>query len=315
VVRRRLILWGAAAAVALVAAAAIYVLVRDERGDASGRPVGADGFAAQLSVSPRNQLFGQQLVARMDLLVDREVLDPDRVSLSTEFDPFTPAGETRRSRSDYDRFTRLRWDFPLECLVPNCVPETLTKEFDLGSTVVRHRGQPIGIVEWPSVTIASRVGDFEQAQQAGRGPQQQQNVDLLWRATLRLRQATYTVDPTVLTAGLTGFALLLLVSSLYFLQVAFPSAPLGFRRLRRVKLTPLERALAVLERAHERGIEREQRLALDELARELRTGGRSDLASDARQLAWEESVPDADRTATLSDHVRDVIAGRSNGNA
>jgi hypothetical protein len=254
-------------------------------------------------------------VARLDLLVDRELLEPDELSLSAEFDPFTPAGETRRAREDFDRFTRMHWEFPLECLVPNCVPETLTKEFDLGSTVVRHRGQPIGIVEWPSVTIASRVGDFEQAQQAGRGPQQQQNVDLLWRATLRVRPASFSVDPTALTAALAGLALLLLVAALWFLQVAFPAAPLGFRRLRRVRLTPLERALAVLERAHARGVEREQRLALDELAKELRSGGQAELASSARRLAWEESVPDAGRTATLSDHVRDVIAGRRNGSA
>lgn len=313
--RRRVVFWGGVAVAVAAAAAAIVLLVRDERGEAVGRPVGADGYAAQVTVTPRSQLFGQALVARLDLLVDREVLDPERVTVSAEFDPFTPSGNTRRTATHYDRFSRIRIDFPLECLVPNCVPETLTKEFDLGSTVVRHRGQPIGLVEWPSVTIASRVGDFEQAQTAGRGPQQQQNVDLLWRATLRLRQPTYTVDPTVLATAFSGAALVLLASSLYLLQVAFPQAPLGFRRLRRVKLTPLERALAVLERAHEQGVEREQRLALDKLAHELRRGGQADLASSARALAWEESVPDADRTSTLSERVRHVIAGRRNGSA
>jgi hypothetical protein len=80
-------------------------------------------------------------------------------------------------------------------------------------------------------------------------------------------------------------------------------------------MTPLERALAVLERAHEQGIEREQRLALDKLAHELRTGGQQELAGRARELAWEQDVPDAARTAPFSEHVRDVIAGRSNGHA
>ena len=106
---------------------------------------------------------------------------------------------------------------------------------------------------------------------------------------------------------------MLLVATLYFVQRAFPSAPLGFRRLRRVKLTPLERALAVLERAHAEGVEREQRLALDQLSHELRTGGLQELDGTARSLSWEQSVPDADRTSTLTDRVRQVIAGRTNG--
>ena len=114
-------------------------------------------------------------------------------------------------------------------------------------------------------------------------------------------------------AVLVGLAFLLLLVSLSFVQRAFPSAPLGFRLLRRVKLTPLERAIAVLERAQKQGIEREQRLALDRLARELRTGGQHELAGTARELAWTADVPGPDRTATLSEQVRAVIAGRTNG--
>ena len=294
------------------AAAALALLVRDEKPAPVGLPVGSDGYAARASFSPRSQLFGQPVVARVELLLDRAVIDPSRVAVVTRFDPFTPAGETRETRTDYDRYTRLRFEYALDCLVTNCVPETLTKDIQPAAAVIRHAGQPIGVVEWPTVTIGSRVGDF--AAQPNN-PSQQPSLEVPWRATLRIRPPTFSLDPALMTTLLAAFALVLLGGSLYFVQVAFPGAPIGFRRLRRVRLTPIERALAVLERAHAQGIEREQRLALDRLAHELRTGGQVELAGTARRLAWEPPVPDAERTATLSGRVRSVIDGRSNGGA
>jgi hypothetical protein len=300
-----------ALAVAVIGGAlALALLVRDEKPSGAGFPVGDDGIAAHSSLSDRTELFGSPLRARLDLLVDREVLDPDKVRVDAKFTPFDKVDEPTTTRTDYDRYTRLRYVYELECLKTVCVPETLTKPLDLPDTVVRHDGVPVEVVKWPSVTIASR---YEEPTVDRNDPTAQPRFDLPWRATLRLQAATYRVDPTTITVLFVGLALVLLVASLYFVQRAFPGVPLGFHRLRRVKLTPLERALVVLERAHEQGIEREQRLALDKLAHELSSGGQSTLAGDARRLAWEEDVPDAERTATLSGQVRDVIAGRTNG--
>jgi hypothetical protein len=310
VVKRRLPFFAVLAAVVVGAAVAVALLVRDERAPSLGLPVGDDGIAARSSVSGRSLLFGEQLIARLELLVDREILDPDRVTVDAEFDPFSPSGKPFESRTDYDRFTSMRFEYPIECLTTACVPETVTKLYDLPSVTVRHERVPVEIVEWPRLTINSRVGE---PTVEANNPTAQPGFDLPWRANLRVQPATYRVDPTLLTALFAGVALLLLVATLYFAQRAFPGAPLGFRRLRRVKLTPLERALVVLERAHEQGIEREQRLALDQLAHELRTGGQQELAGTARELAWEQSVPDSDRTSTLTDRVRAVIAGRTNG--
>ncbi len=291
---------------------ALTLLVRDEKPTGAGFPVGDDGIAARTSLSARTELFGSPLGTRLDLLVDREVLDPDKVAVDAKFRPFDAVGQPTVTRTDYDRYTRLRYDYQLECLKTVCVPETLTKILDLPDVVVRHEGVPVEVVKWPAVTIASRYAEPEVDR---NDPTAQPNFNLPWRATLRVRPATYRVDPTMVTVLFVGLALVLLVASLFFVQKAFPGVPLGLHRLRRVKLTPIERALVVLERAHEQGIEREQRLALDRLAHELRTGGQSELAGDARRLAWEQDVPDADRTATLSDQVRDVIAGRTNGSS
>jgi hypothetical protein len=310
VVTRRLPFLAVLVAVVVGAVVAVALLVRDERAPSLGLPVGDDGIAARSSVSGRTLLFGEQLIARLELLVDREVLDPDNVTVDAEFEPFTPTARPVESRTDHDRFTSMRFDYAIECLTFACVPETVTKLYDLPSTTVRHEGVPVEVVEWPQLTINSRVGE---PTVDAANPTAQPGFDLPWRANLRVQSATYRVDPTLLTALFAGLALVLLVATLYFAQRAFPGAPLGFRRLRRVKLTPLERALLVLERAHAQGIEREQRLALDQLAHELRTGGQQELAGTARELAWEQSVPDSDRTSTLKDRVRDVITGRTNG--
>ena len=306
---RRLPFVLALAAVVVGAAVALALLLRDEHAPTIGLPVGDDGIAARASLGSRSQLFGQLLTARLDLLVDREVLDPAKITVDALFDPFSTNGAPVTSRRDYDRFTRLRYEYRLDCVTTDCVPEGARKDFDLPSAPVRHEGVPVEVVEWPRVTIASRYREPE----TDVGMRFQGSVDLPWRANVRVRPASYSVDPTLLTAALAGLAVLLLFVSLFFVQRAFPSAPFGFRRLRRMRLTPLERAIAVLERAQKQGIEREQRLALDRLARELRTGGQHELAGDARELAWTADVPGPDRTARLSEQVRAVIAGGTNG--
>lgn len=307
--RRRLPVVLALAAVVVGAVVALALVLRDEHAPTVGLPVGDDGIAARASLGSRTQLFGQLLTARLDLLVDRDVLDPDKISVDARFDPFTMNGAPVTSRRDYHRFTRLRYEYRLDCVTTDCVPEGARKDFELPSAPVRHADRRVEVAEWPSVTIVSRYREPE----TNLGMRFQGSVDLPWRANVRIRPASYSVDPTLLTAALAGLAVLLLLVSLFFLQRAFPSAPFGFSRLRRTKLTPLERAIAVLERAQGQGIEREQRLALDRLARELRTGGQHELAGDARELAWKADVPGPDRTARLSEQVRAVIAGGTNG--
>jgi hypothetical protein len=297
------------AAVVVGAVLALALLLHDERAPTIGLPVGNDGIAARASLGSRAQLFGQLLAVRLELLLDREVLDPDKITVDTRFDPFEAHGAPVTSRRDYDRFTRLRYEYRLDCVTTICVPEGAREDFDLPSALVRHEGRQVEIVEWPRVTIASRYREPE----TDLGMRFQGSVDLPWRANARVRPASYSVDPTLLMTALAGLALLLILVSLFFVQRAFPGAPFAFHRLRRMKLTPLERAIAVLERAQKQGIEREQRLALDRLARELRTGGQHELAGTARELAWTADVPGPDRTAALSEQVRAVIAGRTNG--
>jgi hypothetical protein len=291
------------------AVGALALLVRDEA-EPPGLPVGDDGIAARTSLSDRSQLFGEQLVARLDLLVDRKVLDPDHVAVDARFAPFTSGGSAVVTRVDHGRFTSLRFEYRLDCLAAACVPETLTQSFALPELRVRHEGSLVEVAQWPRVTIGSRIGEPADDGNEGRF---RSRSDIAWRANLDLAEPTYRVDTTLLTSLLVSGAAALLLASVLLLLHAFPVARLGLHRLRGDRTTPLERALRVLERAHAQGLEREQRLALDRLAQELRTGGQHALAGTARELAWEQRIPDSGRTAPLSERVRDVIAGSTNG--
>jgi hypothetical protein len=79
------------------------------------------------------------------------------------------------------------------------------------------------------------------------------------------------------------------------------------------ELTPIERALILLERARERGGVPDQRKALENLACELRRTGDADLAGSATELAWAEPPPAADRTGALAAAVKRRIDDAQNG--
>jgi hypothetical protein len=78
-------------------------------------------------------------------------------------------------------------------------------------------------------------------------------------------------------------------------------------------LSPLERALHLLERARERGAVPEQRKALENLAGELRRTGERELALSASVLAWAERPPGTDATGALAAAVQRRIAKGVNG--
>jgi hypothetical protein len=79
------------------------------------------------------------------------------------------------------------------------------------------------------------------------------------------------------------------------------------------QMTPLERALLLLDRARERGGIADQRKALENLAGVLRRQGEPELAGSATALAWAERPPSADATGALAAAVQQRIDDSGNG--
>jgi hypothetical protein len=298
VIGRRRLLGGVAALV--LAVAVVALLLRVTRPAPEAMPASAGGIAVRGALAPRSYLFGDSMVARLEILVDRAVFDPDRISIDTRFAPFSVVGAPRRERHDFPDLTRIRYAFELECLALECVPESIERPIQFAPAVVSHDRTQIEQFVWPGFPIVARVRETSISAIPGSD----------WRASSAVLPPAYRLHPTLLAAGLAGAAIALVILAAA-LTVA-GSAGLA-RRWRRLRLTPLEHALAGLERANAAGVEADQRLALDRLADELRTRGAGDLALTARRLAWAEDVPAVERTEPLSAGVRALLNGRTNG--
>jgi hypothetical protein len=291
---------GALLAVA-VGVVVLALVFRAARPSPEPMPASADGMAVRATYTPKSYLFGDQMRARLEILVDRNVFDPGKIDVDAQFAPFAIAGgEPRRERRDFGDLTRFRYEYVLECLTIDCVPESVERPIQFAPAVVSHDKTQIEQASWQGFPIVARVRETSITAVPGSD----------WRASPVVRPAEYRLHPTLLVGllGVGGLALLALAA----LFAVMGSTGLS-RRWRRLRLTPLERALAGLERANVAGVEYDQRLALDRLADELRTRGAGDLSVTARRLAWAEDVPAAERTAPLSDGVRELLHGRTNG--
>lgn len=288
---------------------------------AVGCSVGADdelvlpdgrAIATGRSIAPTTHLFADPVAARLEIVVDRTLLDPERIDLEATFGPYEQVGEAELVRKDFRQYTRLRYEFTLRCLTLACVPEEVQAEVGPGGARGEHRtfrlaparilyDDPSGdlppvlrSVAWPPLTSVSRL-----------------SVALVqsefpFRATpTALPAASYRVSPPLLAGALVLAALAFLV---------LPTR-LGLRWWRRRhppaveeaehERTPLERAILLVEWANERPDARDRRKALEQLADELEQGGETKLAEEAGALAWSRVAPSSEAASALIGRVRE----------
>jgi len=298
---------------AFLALAAVLLAGCSGEGDQAAPPPGKD-FAASRSLTPTAHLFGEFVHARVDVIVDREKLDPDRVRTTLDFLPYRIQSGVERSREDFPRFTRLRWEATLRCLTIACVPSRLqsvlgdqegrgerrTYRFKPAQVVYDDpktgKVRPLRKVFWPPLDAISRLSPDEQEipSYASLGPGGE------FSATLApVAEPTYRV-PSWLLGGA------LLVAALALLAFPVTLVVREFRRRRPApeseqRLSPLELAVLRVERVRDHGDAEEQREALEALAHELDGDGR---AARVRALAWRAETPAAADTTALIAELR-----------
>jgi hypothetical protein len=306
----------------LVAVVLVAVLSGDSgpsapRSIADGRPL-----AATATIFPQSHLFGDRVHVRIDAVVDRSRLDPDRLLLETGWSPYQSAVPPIRTRKDVGRFTRLHWSYELYCVVLDCTPQAGSiRRTSFEPTTLRYRGKtthgappsPV-IISWPTISAVSRLDPIDLERRAiihrtGASQQLRATLEVPWRRnSASLVAATYRVQPvTVFWVGIAG-ALLLVAAAGLLLRPYLPDL-----RRRRAGPSPLERALAAVEQTRAKGDLAAERKALELLSAELRRSGRSDLAWTASELAWSEPVPEPELIGALTVDVRDTIDARRNG--
>ena len=299
-------IWIAAVVVAAAIAAAILVLVFNE-GSSTATP--RQAISGQTFLSRSAALFADPLKARIEVLVDRDRVDPARIGFNPKFEPYARIGIPRLERHDTGSLTRLTYTADLACLTYACLPSFFGTrvQFPTAKVFYSRRDGTRRTLElpWFAFTLEPRTSekDLNNADPF---------VQPAWRATTKPEAVSYGISPDLLRA------LLFVASGLLFLGAlaafaAFVRLVAG--RLRQPAATPLERAVSLVERAAARDDQPAKRKALELLSRELTHSGEGELALAARELAWAEATPVPAATQPLTLDVRRLIAERSNGHA
>jgi hypothetical protein len=317
--RRRAI---AAGLVVLAAAVvtAIVLATRDDRSTADAPPV-----VARVVVTPRTILFGDTIQARVEVALDRNRANADSLRIATAFEPWTEVRPSVRTRRDGGRTTFVQQVYTLRCVAAECVPDgPRPAELEFSRARIAY-DDPGGaghafLVRWPVVVTSTRLvgSDFGRDDEYGTP----------WRADLRtLPAASYRLSPALLAALLLAGALALAVAGAALVYAALPKPRVVVEPEPEPEppppdLTPLERALALLEAPNPVDGAAGRRRALELVAEELAPRDPS-LATSVRTLAWAAGKPAAAQARTLAERVRamleaeraklDPVAVESNG--
>jgi hypothetical protein len=298
-------------------------------GGSDTKPLLASGKTAVVrgTLSPDVHLFAEPVVARIDVILRRGEVDPEDVRVRSDFAPYESIGPTAVSRQDIGDFTHLRYTTRLRCLGPDCIPRTVhggqitvpqtselplfpetqqrdekrTYEFPPATVTVSGASETrtLGRVVWPPLRSLSRI-NWDDPSVVGQGFPFASEIT-------PVPNPTYRTSPTVIALGLLAIALLLLSVPTWFVV----------RRLRRrvsapadraPALTPLERALALVEWASRRPSVVERREALEALAHELDSDKPDGRAERAREQGWSPPAPAPEEMAALVSSVREEDA-------
>jgi hypothetical protein len=275
-------------------------------------------LSTQETLTPQAHLFGDPVEARLDVVVDRRRLDPGAIRVRAGFLPYRMVDGLRRSRRDFSRFTRLRFEATLRCLTVQCVPTRLgsvlgdqegrgeRRTFRFDHVRVLYDDPRTGETRelrravWPPLDSISRLSPEREDPFAFRFMPGAE-----FEATLApVLEPEYAVHPWLMAALLlAGAAALLALPGRHVARWA-----LARRREAAVaaaEVPPLELALRRVEHARDHGDPDEQRDALEALA-VLLDGNGSGPTRGLRELAWSVEPPPAERMTAVVATVREA---------
>jgi hypothetical protein len=298
-----------ALAVAVVGA----LLVAGCGGDERALLPNGRALAFTRSLAPSLHLFGDPVTAQVELLVDRRLLDPDRLSLEADFKPYELVGASTLDRRDDGPYTRIRYRARLRCLTQECIPgvlastagtqesgrgERTTFRFAPGRILYKEpnaqRPEQLLFVNWPALVSVSRINEV----QAGAAFPFRASTSPLPRLTARVSPIGLAIGLVLLGLGLIVWPAWLLVRWWRRRRPA-PELPVA------TPPSPLESALALVEWSCEQPDSVHRREALERLAAVLSDESANGLVADARTLAWSPATPTPDAASDVLRRVRD----------
>jgi hypothetical protein len=297
----------AGAALLVVVGVVAGVLLSSGGGSADPPP---SAIQARSALLPGVVLFGDTLTARLDVLLDRSKVDPGSVRVQASFAPWKPVAPPKQVRRDGSASsTYIEKTYLLRCLEADCTgqKDSFVEDFDQArvSYIARDGTHRVTQVRWPRLIVDSRYAQ-KTLSAAGTPPP-------AWKAALfSLPSLTYSISPSLLFALLLtgGLVLLLAAGGLVYLAWRRPAvrvAPAPPTPPPAPVLTPLERALLLLELSERVDGAGDQRRALERVADELARRGEAELARAARALAWSEPAPGTEQTTRFAESARSKI--------
>ena len=270
---------------------------------------GQAAVTAKADVTPRTHLFGDTLVARLDIVVDRDAVAPALPRVVRSFAPYSVERVTT-ARRDAGRFSQLRYTYRLRCLREACLSTSgrARVRFDPVRVLYRSAAGEARVVRasWPPVELYSRLASVPKQEQSSQ-TSSRFNTPVMapWRADLTaLPAVSHRSSPTLIIALLLLAAGLLVLPACVLIYLALPWRASPSWESWLAQLPPIERALAVLERARTQGDATARRRALERLGMELRVRGADELAREALELAWTEATPTSEAILRLEQHIR-----------
>jgi hypothetical protein len=268
---------------------------------------GQTPVTAKADVTPRTHLFGDTLVARLDVVIDRDAVGPELPRVVRSFAPYG-IERTTIVRRDAGRFSQLRYTFRLRCLREGCLSTSgrARVRFDPVRVLYRSAAGEARVVRasWPPVELYSRLASVPKEEEQ-RSSRFNTPVMAPWRADLTaLPPVSHRFSPTVVVALLLLAAGLLVLPAGVLLYRMLPHRSSQSWESWLALLPSLERALAILERARTQGDVTARRRALERLGMELRVQGAEDLARETLELAWTEAPPTSGAILRLEQQIR-----------
>jgi hypothetical protein len=309
-----------AGAVALIALAVL--LVAWIRGGESTPAAPGPPIQPRADITPRRVLFGDTVTALVEVTLDRDRVDPESVQVTADFKPWKPIREPERLREDGDKTTVLRLTWVLRCLTSGCIAtdqaavqtENIIETFGQARLTYRPpegvgSGEPVSrLVPWPRFLVDARYSQRD-AQNAGASTGG-------WRADLlSMPGVSYNIAPGFLFALLLAGSALLAIGGIAFgrrlRRLGPPSAPPSVTASPQPTVTPLERALALLEETARVDGAADQRRALELVAGALSERGAVTLAHASRALAWSPPAPEIPETNGMAARARAALGQES----
>lgn len=287
------------AAVVLAGAAAAGVLLLGQ--SAAQRPlVPTQPLTVRASVAPQTAQFGDELTARVVVLVDRSAVRAGSVRIDDALAPLTQLGEEHTTRAQHARLEVISTDVPAACLAQACVADAGETLIGLPRVTVEAtttRGGTLRVTaRRPQLHVASRVA----ASDLGRAAKPPFRSDAL------PSPPTYRLAPRTLELVLDCVAAMLAAAAVGLAAWA------AFALSRRRRPVPTPDALAVALRRMRESQARppsERRRALGVLSRLLDARDRR-LAGAASEMAWSEATPEPEALTALATRVERTVEHR-----